>query len=48
MGFCYCDGIPNPMSLQGQILIADDHPLFRMALKQAVTQAFPRTSVVEA
>ena len=36
------------MTLQGQILIADDHPLFRMALKQAVLQAFPLATVVEA
>ncbi len=36
------------MVLQGQILIADDHPLFRMALKQAVMQSFPQATVVEA
>lgn len=36
------------MALQGSILIADDHPLFRMALKQAVLQAFPQATVVEA
>lgn len=36
------------MTLQGNVLVADDHPLFRMALKQAVTQAFPGASVVEA
>lgn len=36
------------MSLSGTILIADDHPLFRMALKQAVMQAFPAATVVEA
>lgn len=36
------------MTLQGQILIADDHPLFRMALKQAVIQAFPQATIVEA
>lgn len=36
------------MILQGQILIADDHPLFRMALKQAVMQAFPQATIVEA
>ncbi len=36
------------MALNGQILIADDHPLFRMALKQAVMQAFPQATVVEA
>ena len=36
------------MALEGQILIADDHPLFRMALKQAVSQAFPNATVVEA
>ncbi|MEZ5509653.1 MAG: response regulator transcription factor [Gammaproteobacteria bacterium] len=34
--------------MQGQILIADDHPLFRMALKQAVMQAFPQATIVEA
>lgn len=34
--------------MDGQILIADDHPLFRMALKQAVMQAFPKATVVEA
>lgn len=36
------------MALQGSVLIADDHPLFRMALKQAVIQAFPRTDIIEA
>ncbi|MGB3620898.1 MAG: DNA-binding response regulator, partial [Ketobacter sp.] len=36
------------MALQGYILIADDHPLFRMALKQAVMQSFPQATVVEA
>jgi len=36
------------MTLHGNVLIADDHPLFRMALKQAVTQAFPNARVVEA
>ena len=36
------------MTLHGNVLIADDHPLFRMALKQAVTQAFPSARVVEA
>ena len=36
------------MALDGQILIADDHPLFRMALKQAVMLAFPQATVVEA
>ena len=33
------------MTLHGNVLIADDHPLFRMALKQAVTQAFPGARV---
>ncbi len=36
------------MTLHGNVLVADDHPLFRMALKQAVTQAFPDANVVEA
>jgi Response regulator containing a CheY-like receiver domain and an HTH DNA-binding domain len=36
------------MTLHGKVLVADDHPLFRMALKQAVTQAFPNATVVEA
>ena len=36
------------MTLHGKVLVADDHPLFRMALKQAVTQAFPKATVVEA
>lgn len=36
------------MTLQGNVLVADDHPLFRMALKQAVTQAFSDANVVEA
>ncbi|RLT96824.1 response regulator [Ketobacter sp.] len=36
------------MTLLGNVLVADDHPLFRMALKQAVTQAFPNANVVEA
>lgn len=36
------------MTLHGNVLVADDHPLFRMALKQAVTLAFPDAAVVEA
>jgi DNA-binding NarL/FixJ family response regulator len=36
------------MTLQGKVLVADDHPLFRMALKQAVAQAYPDAQVVEA
>ena len=31
-----------------QILIADDHPLMRSALRQAVEQAFPGVTIVEA
>ena len=31
-----------------QVLIADDHPLMRSALAQAVTQAFPGVDVLEA
>lgn len=31
-----------------QILIADDHPLMRSALHQAVVQAFPGTEIIEA
>ena len=30
-----------------QIIIADDHPLFRAALKQAVNQAVPDATTVE-
>ena len=31
-----------------QVLIADDHPLMRSALAQAVAQAFPGVEVLEA
>ena len=31
-----------------QVLIADDHPLMRSALRQAVAQAFPGVEVLEA
>ncbi|GGO84953.1 DNA-binding response regulator [Marinobacterium nitratireducens] len=36
------------MQLAQKIIIADDHPLFRAALKQAVTQAVPGVETVEA
>ena len=36
----------NPDSLT--ILIADDHPLFRDALKQVISQLYPKASLVEA
>lgn len=36
------------MQLAQKIIIADDHPLFRAALKQAVTQAVPGVEIVEA
>jgi len=36
------------MQLAQKIIIADDHPLFRAALKQAVTQAVPGVQIVEA
>ncbi|MGB0663604.1 MAG: response regulator [Pontibacterium sp.] len=36
------------MQLAQKIIIADDHPLFRAALKQAVTQAIPGVTTVEA
>ncbi|PXF32365.1 LuxR family transcriptional regulator [Pokkaliibacter plantistimulans] len=36
------------MDANNKILIADDHPLFRAALKQAVHQAVPHALVVEA
>ncbi|MDH2431274.1 response regulator transcription factor [Pokkaliibacter sp. MBI-7] len=36
------------MDASNKILIADDHPLFRAALKQAVHQAVPHALVVEA
>ncbi len=36
------------MQLAQKIIIADDHPLFRAALKQAVTQAVPEVEVIEA
>lgn len=36
------------MQLAQKIVIADDHPLFRAALKQAVTQAVPGVTIFEA
>ncbi|UTW10042.1 response regulator transcription factor [Marinobacterium rhizophilum] len=36
------------MQLAQKIIIADDHPLFRAALKQAVLQAVPGVEIVEA
>jgi DNA-binding NarL/FixJ family response regulator len=36
------------MQLAQKIIIADDHPLFRAALRQAVTQAVPGVEIVEA
>ncbi|KEA64310.1 Transcriptional regulator, LuxR family [Marinobacterium lacunae] len=36
------------MQLAQKIIIADDHPLFRAALKQAVTQAVPGVTILEA
>ncbi|MGB2130628.1 MAG: response regulator transcription factor [Marinobacterium sp.] len=36
------------MQLAHKIIIADDHPLFRAALRQAVTQAVPGIEIVEA
>ncbi|MFP8965865.1 response regulator [Pokkaliibacter sp. CJK22405] len=36
------------MDVSNKVLIADDHPLFRAALKQAVSQAIPQAMVVEA
>jgi DNA-binding NarL/FixJ family response regulator len=36
------------MQLAHKIIIADDHPLFRAALRQAVTQAVPGVEIVEA
>ena len=36
------------MQLAQKIIIADDHPLFRAALKQAVTQAVSGVEIVEA
>ncbi|MFC6669782.1 response regulator [Marinobacterium aestuariivivens] len=36
------------MQLAQKIIIADDHPLFRAALKQAVSQAVPGVQTVEA
>ena len=36
------------MQLAQKVIIADDHPLFRAALKQAVMQAVPGVEVVEA
>lgn len=36
------------MQLAQKIIIADDHPLFRAALKQAVSQAVPGVEIVEA
>ena len=40
-------GVRGPEMPQ-QVLIADDHPLMRSALAQAVTQAFPGVEVIEA
>ncbi len=36
------------MQLAQKIIIADDHPLFRAALKQAVSQAVPGVQMIEA
>ncbi len=36
------------MQLASKIIIADDHPLFRAALRQAVTQAISGVEIVEA
>ncbi len=36
------------MQLAQKIIIADDHPLFRAALRQAVSQAVPEVTVIEA
>lgn len=36
------------MQLASKIIIADDHPLFRAALRQAVTQAIAGVEIVEA
>lgn len=36
------------MQLAQKVIIADDHPLFRAALKQAVMQAVPGVKIVEA
>lgn len=36
------------MQLAQKIIIADDHPLFRAALKQAVLQAVPGVTILEA
>lgn len=36
------------MQLASKIIIADDHPLFRAALRQAVTQAIDGVQIVEA
>lgn len=36
------------MQLAQKVIIADDHPLFRAALKQAVLQAVPGVQIVEA
>jgi DNA-binding NarL/FixJ family response regulator len=40
-------GVLGP-DMPQQVLIADDHPLMRSALAQAVTQAFPGIEVLEA
>jgi DNA-binding NarL/FixJ family response regulator len=40
-------GVRGP-DMPQQVLIADDHPLMRSALAQAVTQAFPGVEVLEA
>ena len=40
--------LPNPSAGERTILIADDHPLFRQALRLAVTRAAPDAAVIEA
>ena len=37
-----------PLSLVSSLIIADDHPLFRSALRTAVTQLLPGVQIVEA
>src|SRR6266852_9025729 len=41
-------GEDDAMAEQGCVLVADDHPLMRSALAQAVCRTLPRTEILEA
>src|SRR5262245_11706767 len=40
-------GLPSRSTMAEHIIIADDHPLFREALKLAIAQALPTATSVE-